>query len=127
VDAAHRGHDREVAAGAHDARLAEHGGVRRVRLGSFDRVRPLVLEEEHRVVVPDRRDQEQLGVRRRGRTDDLEPRDAEEPRHRHLRVDGAEAAAAADRRADHQRHGSLLVGQVPVLGRLVDEALGASR
>ncbi len=63
----------------------------------------------------------------RGRADDLQPGDALEPADRDLRVDGAEAPAAADGRAHDQRHAGLLVGEVPVLGRLVDQAVHRQR
>ena len=87
------------------------------------RVEPLVLEHDHRVVVAHRGRDQPAGVVRERRRHDLQAGDALQPRRRRLRVDGAEAAAAADGAADHERHRRLLVGHVPVLGRLVHEAV----
>ena len=57
----------------------------------------------------------------------LMPGDALEPGAVDLRVHGAEAATGADGRADDERHARLLVRHVPVLRRLVDQAVHRQR
>ena len=82
-------------------------GTREVRgrhVAANRAVHLLVLEEQHRVVVPDRRAQEPLGVVGRGRDHDLEPRDVGEERLHGLRVVQGAVNAAAERGADHHRH-----------------------
>ena len=62
---------------------------------ALERVEPLVLEEEHRVVVADRGFQQRLRVGRRGRAHDLEAGDAHEPRR--------PASASGSRRSGRRR------------------------
>ena len=59
--------------------------------------------------------------------DDLQPRHSEQPGHGHLRVDRPEPPAGAARGADHDRRGAFLVREVPVLRRLVDQAVHDER
>ena len=55
------------------------------------------------------------------------PGNALKPGRVGLGVDRAEAAAAADRGAHHERHAALLVGDVPELRGLIDEAVHRQR
>ena len=69
------GDDRDLRARVGDLGLAERDRVVGVGDVAADRaVHLLVLEEQHRVVVADRRAQQAAGVVRRGRHDDLEAR-----------------------------------------------------
>ena len=97
-------------------------------ISPFMRVQPLVLEEEHRVVVADRRLEQRLRVARGRRRDDLEARHA----------DGTSSTGfcewIAPKRppapiAERTTSGTLrlLVGEVPVLRRLVDDAVHRER
>ena len=90
--------DRHVVALAHDVGLAERDRVRLLGHVALERVEHLVLEEDHRVVVADRLDQQALGVVGVRRHDDLQPRDVGEDRVQRLRV--------LRRRADARRRTS---------------------
>ena len=72
----------------------------------------LVLEEEHRVLVADRRAEQAAGVVRRGRHDHLEPRHVGEERLDRLRVIERAVDAAAVRGADRHRHAVAVVRAV---------------
>ena len=63
-----------------------------------------MLEEADRVGVADRADQQALGVGRRRRRHDLQPRRLQEPRLRVLRVERAAREPAARGQPDHDRH-----------------------
>ena len=125
VDAAHRGDDRHVAPFPRERRRnrSERRAVHLALVG----VQALVLEEDDRVVVVDRRAQKPLRVGRCRGSDDLDPGDPGQPRGRHLRVDRAEAAAGADDRPDHDRDAAPLLRQEPVLRHLVDDAVHDER
>ena len=107
-------------AGAHHAGIGNQGDIRPlpgqgrsadlhhiVRLiGDFalHRVGPFVLQEDHRVVVPDRRLQQALAVRRGVGRDHLQTGHVVEPRLQGLAVLRRLAAARADGHPDDQRH-----------------------
>ena len=82
-------------------------------------VEPLVLQVADRVRVPDRADQQALGVGGGRRSHDLQPRRLQEPGLGVLRVEGTAGEAAAGRQPDHHRHRDALA--VVQLGRDVDE------
>ena len=94
---------------------------------ALDAEQPLVLQEEHGVVVADRLLEQALRVARGRRAGDLEPRHRVEPADRRLRVDRAEATAGAHDREHDERHARLLVREVPVLRALVDDAVHDER
>src|SRR3954454_14001335 len=122
------GDDRDVVAVARDVRPPERDDdVVAVRGRPLHRVEPLVLEEDDRVVVADRRLKQPLRLGRRRWEHDLQAGDPLEPRRVDLRVDRAEPAAGADRRADDEGHRALLVADVPELRGLVDERVHRQR
>ena len=103
-DARRVGDDRQILALARRAGLADRDDVitRRHRLLDAT-VEILVLEEEHAVVIANRRLEESLGVARGGRIDHLEARRVDESRLRVLRVEGSAADITAARSAaDHR-------------------------
>ncbi len=112
---------------ADDASLAERDGLELLGHLALHRVEEPVLEEDHRVVVVDRRPEEPAGVGRAGREHDLEPRDVHEPRLELLCVLRARRPAGAALRPDRQRHLQLPAGHVPELGRLVHDLLERER
>ena len=120
VHALHRRHEREAPALARDACAPQRDDLVAADL-ALERVEALVLEEHHRVLVPNRGLEKTLRVRGGGGRDDLQAGDADEPGDGHLRVDGAEAAARADDGADHEGDALLAAGEEPVLRRLVDQ------
>jgi hypothetical protein len=79
------------------------------------------LEEHHRVLVADRRDQQALGVGRRARDHDLEARRVAEVGLARLAVVVAAADAAAVRRPDHHRAGVLAAAAVAHLRGFADD------
>ena len=90
-------HDRQIGPAAHDAGAAERAGPA-VGRRPVHRVQALVLEEEDRVGSRIAAAQEPASAGDDGH-DDLQARDAVEPRAAGLRVDRAEAPAAADGRS----------------------------
>jgi hypothetical protein len=80
-------------------------------------IEPLRLEEDHRVGILDRRDQQTLGVARIGRHDRLQAGDVGEQRFGALAVGLAAEDAAAGRHPDHHRAGE-------VAGRAIAQARG---
>ena len=104
----------ELRALAGHGRTAERDCVVRIRHVTADRsVHLLVLEEEHRIVVPDRGPQQALGVVWRGRDDDLQARDVGEERLHGLGVIEGAVDAAAVRSADGHRDAEAVVRAVP--------------
>ncbi len=109
LDRVRRADDRDVAAATPVDALADRHAV-----GAFghDAVllhQPPMLEDAHRVVVEDRRQQKALRVVRRARHHDLQARHAEQHALDRLRMLRARSPAAADRRPHHHRHGRLAV------------------
>ena len=122
VHAVHRGDDRDVRALAARRRPAERHGLA-VDLAR-DAVEPLVLEEEHRVVVPDGR--AAAGPSRRPASAGVTIFRPGTPMNHETGICewiAPKRPPAPDDRADHERHAHLLAGQEPVLRRLVDEAV----
>ncbi len=118
---------RHVGALADRARLAERDRLELVRHLALDRVEQPVLEEDHGVVVVDRRPEQAAHVLGGRRVGDLEPRHVHEPRLELLRVLRARRPAGTALRADRQRHLDLAARHVAVLGRLVDDLLERER
>jgi hypothetical protein len=116
-----------VGALAQDARLAERDLLDLLRHLALERVQEPVLEEDDRVRVVDRRQQQAADVLGRGRVDDLQSGHVDEPRLELLRVLRARRPAGAALRADRQRHLQLPTAHRPVLRRLVDELLHRER
>ena len=115
-------HERDVASLAQNPRAPERFRIS-LRHVALQLVEALVLEEDDGVVIADRRLQEALRVGRcRGR-DDLQARHPHQPRDGHLRVDGSEATACSDDRANDHRHALRPPGEEPVLRDLVDQAV----
>ena len=121
-------HDRDVAALAlhightqRDAHIAgwHRAGHRRVP------VQHHLLDEQHRVVVEDRAEQQTLRVGRGGRHDHLDTRRVHGPRLEHLAVLGAEATACAGRGADDHRHSGLPTAHVADLAGVVADLVEA--
>ncbi len=119
--------DRDVAPGAADRRLADRHaiGVRRHR--ALGLVQQLVLEDQHRVRIVDRREQQALGVVRRRRLHDLEARHVREPRFEALAVLRRGAGARAARQPHDHRHARLAAEHEADLRRLVDDLLHRQR
>ena len=88
-------------------------------------VEQLVLEEDHRVVVPDRRREQALGVGRGGRHHALQPRHVREHRIVAAGVLAGGSEAGADHRPDHHRHLCLASEHVAELGALVEDLVHA--
>ena len=102
-----------------DGRLAERHDVVGVgHVAAHRAVHLLVLEEQHRVVVADRRAEQPARVVRRRRDDDLEPGHVGEEGLDALRVVQRAVDAAAVRRPDDHRHAVAVVRAVAHPGRL---------
>jgi hypothetical protein len=80
-----------------------------------------VLDEYHRVVVPDRGLEQALPVGRGGGAGDEQSRDLQEQRLEAVRVGRAELMAAAAGHADHQGHPHLAAEHVRDRGGMVDD------
>ena len=119
------GDDRKVRTLPADPGLAQGSGVVLRRQLFLDRaVEVLVLQEDHRIVVADRRLDQALGVVGRGRLDDLEAR---RMHVRHLDILGMERASvdvAARRSPDH--HGDRLAPAIAALGGEVGDLVEAA-
>ena len=117
------GDDREVAALAHDLRAADRHREVVARLGqrAVDVVEHEVLDEQHGIVVADRRLEQAVGVERRRRRDDLEAGRVREHHLEALRVLGRQLRAGAGGRADHERHADLAAEHLAHLGRVVHD------
>ena len=98
--------DGDVVAAAHDLGAGRARPAPVVAQLALAVEQALVLEDEHGVVIADRRAQQAVGVGRRGRGDDLEPRDVEEPVLDRLRVLRGEAGAGAVGQPDRDRQPS---------------------
>ncbi len=97
--------DRSLARARHVRHAHRHDILARRHIALERAVERLALEVDDRVVVADRGDEQPLGVGRRGRRHDLQPRRVHKPGLGVLAVKGAGANAAVGRRADHPRHG----------------------
>jgi hypothetical protein len=84
-------------------------------------VEVLVLDEDDRVVVADRRLQQTLGVGRRRGHGDEQAGHVEEERLEAVRVGGAELVAGALRHADDERYGDLAAEHVADVRGVVDD------
>ncbi len=113
--------DRHVGALTAHHRFAEAQHV--VALGHLaaDAVEALVLDEDHRVVVADRRLQQRLGVGRGRGAGDQQAGDLEVERLEAVGVGRAELMAAASRHPDHHRHLRLAVEHVGDRRGMVDD------
>ncbi len=118
---------RHVGSLAHDARLAERDRLDLRRRLLLDRIQQPVLEEDHGVVVVDRRPQKPARIVRARREHDLQPRHVHEPRLELLRMLRARRPAGTALRANRQRHLDLPARHVPMLRRLVDDLLEGKR
>ena len=108
------GHDGHVLPFLLHVRHAEGDRVFLIRHLPRRRVQQLVLEEAHRVVVPDRRLEQALRIVRRRRDDDLHPRQMEDRRERRPGMVGPEVDIASHGEAVHD--GDLhpaAVGELP--------------
>ena len=97
---------------AHRGRAERHRVVAVGHLAADASVHLLVLEEQHGVVVADRRPQQPLRVVGRGGDDDLQARHVREERLDRLRVVQGAVHAAAVRRADDHRDAEAVVRAV---------------
>ena len=118
------GDDRRVAALPPDRRLADGHGV--ILAGDLfpdpgEPVEALVFEEEHRVVVADRRLEQALRVVGRSRRHDLEAGHLAEPGFGVLGVEGAGVADGPGGTPDHEGHGR--APAVVGLGHVVDQLI----
>ncbi len=90
-------------------------------------VEVLVLDEDHRVGIGDRADQQPGGIRGVARHHDLEPGDVGDPGLQALRVLGRAPRARAALGAQHERHPELPAGHEVGLGSRVDELVQGER
>ena len=88
-------------------------------------VERLVLEEDDRVVVADRLDQEALRLVRRGRANDIQARDVGDDGVEHLASAAPQPEPGADHRPNHDRRLRLAAEHVAELGRLVEDLVEA--
>ena len=111
----------DVGAGALDVGLADGDEV--VALGDLAlvAVEHLMLDEDDRVVGPDRALEQALGVGRGPGHDDGQAGDVGEDGFRPVRVGGREAARHARGAAEHDRDGELAARHVPHVGGVVDD------
>ena len=86
-----------------------------------------MLEDDHRVGILERGEQQALGVGGRRRLHHLQPRDVAEPGLEALAVLGGGAGARARGHAHDQRHRGLAAEHVAQLRRLVDDLLHRER
>ena len=115
------GDDGDVAPGAFYVRLADGDGVFPIGdLPPDEAVGLLMLQEHHRVVVPDGGLQQPFGVVGSGRGDHLEAGGVAEVGLHILRVVQAAADTAAIRDADHHRHLKDTMGAIGHPRRLAD-------
>ena len=119
------GDDRAVLAFAHHVGFSQRNGVRALGHFAFHGVKVFVLAKNHRVVVPDRLDQQALGVVRRAWAHHLEPRNVREQRREHLAVLRCRAKTGTDHGADHHRRFGLAAKHVAEFGRLVEDLVKA--
>ena len=117
--------DRDVGAGAHDGGLADREHVVGRRLRALHAVEQPVLDEDHRVRVLDGGPQQAVGVGRRRRHDDGQPRDVGQQRLEALRVLAARRAPGAELGPHGQRHLRRAAGHERQLGRLVEQLVEA--
>jgi len=113
-------HHGDVAPGAPHHALAEGHKVLPVGHLAGPGVHQLRLQEDHRVVVPDRAFEEPLGVVRGGRGRHLQPRHVGEEALQRLRVLGRQVLGRAVGPAEHDGHGNLAARHVEHLGGVVD-------
>src|SRR5216683_7834782 len=86
-------------------------------------IRRLVLEEDHRVGIAQRRSEHPRHIARRARYDDLEAWDVRVERLDGLRVIQRSVDRAAPGHPDHERHAVAAVAAVADARRLVDDLL----
>ena len=118
--------DRDVAALAQDRSLTEVDerpvavaiGVGDLAASAVER---LVLDEDHRVVVADRRLQKALAVGRRGRAGDEQAGDVQEHRLEAVGVSWAQLVAAAARHPNHDWDAHLAIEHVRDRRHVVDD------
>jgi len=115
----------DVVALADDIRLPERDGVTALQDVPLQSVEPLVLAEDHRVGVPDRLDEQALGVVRGARADDLEATNVREERRQRLQVLRRCAKPGADHRPDDDWGLGLASKHVAELGGLVEDLVEA--
>ena len=119
------GDDQRVVALAHDVRLGERNRVAAIRDLALGVVEQLVLQEDHRIVVADRLDQQPLRVIGAGGDHHLQPGDMGEDRIQRLAVLRARAGAGAVGGADDQRRGRAAAEHVAEFGRLIHDLVQA--
>src|SRR5215813_2204802 len=124
VHHAHVRDDGDVGAlAAHDGLAEGNQEVGVLRDFAFDVVERLGLDEDHRVVVADRRLQQSLGVHRRGRPHDLEAGHVIEVHLHRLRVLRGELVRGTAGAADDDRHVVLAAGHVAEFRRRVHDLI----
>ena len=115
-------HQGDVGAGPLDHGLADGDGIGRLRHGHrLGQVKQLVLEENHRVVVPDGGGQQPLGLVGRGGGHHHQARNVGEPRLQALAVLRGQPDAAPLRPADDEGHGIPAAQHVAEFRGLVDD------
>ena len=118
------GDDGDVLAGAVNARLADRQDeVVDLRHREGLAVENLVLEEDHRVGIADRRLEQALRVGGGVGRDHLEARHVGVPRGVVVAVLGADTSGGAVGAAEHDRTAELAAGHVQGLGRRVDDVV----
>ena len=113
--------DRHVAPLAAHRGLADRDHVLALRDVAVLQRQQVVVEEDHRVVVADRRGHQALRVRGRRGNDDLETRDAHEHAVDRARVLSGPAGGEAVARLEHERHLHLPGGHGVEAGSLVHD------
>ena len=90
-------------------------------------IETLVFQDKDRVILTDCAAQQPIGIGRRARGDDLNPRRRHQPRFGALAVLGAKAAGHPLRGPDGQRRDKLATAHVAILGNLIDNLIHGHR
>ena len=118
-------HEGHVGAGPYHGRLADGKDVVSHRLRALHAVEEPVLDEDHGIRVLDGRPQEAIGIGRRRRHHDAQPRNVSQQRLQALGVLAARRSPCAELGPDRQRHLRGATGHERHLCRLVEQLVEA--
>jgi len=80
-----------------------------------------MLNEDHWIIILDRREHQPVGIGRVRRHDDFQASGMREPAFQEIRMLAAGAHAGAGHAADHQRHMGLAAGHEAQFGGVIDD------